>query len=131
MRRASSGRDRLGSLHLNDSQTPLGSNRDRHANIGEGELGAHGLRARSSRRPAFDGLPCVLETPGEDREGPSREEVALGAMELRERGIPAARPARQRAGRSRQRRQGAATPGGATGTLLELGAQRRASAARG
>ena len=30
---------RLGSLHLNDSQTPLGSNRDRHANIGTGETG--------------------------------------------------------------------------------------------
>ena len=36
---ASIGLDRLRALHVNDSQTPLGSNRDRHANIGEGLLG--------------------------------------------------------------------------------------------
>ena len=39
-----SARGGIRSLHLNDSQTPLGSNRDRHANIGEGELGEAGLR---------------------------------------------------------------------------------------
>src|SRR4051795_12055287 len=33
------GRDRLHSLHVNDSMMPLGSNRDRHAPIGKGELG--------------------------------------------------------------------------------------------
>ena len=36
------GRGRVRSLHLNDSQTPLGSNRDRHANVGAGELGEEG-----------------------------------------------------------------------------------------
>ena len=41
---ATVGLERLGSLHLNDSQTPLGSNRDRHANVGEGEIGDGGLR---------------------------------------------------------------------------------------
>jgi deoxyribonuclease-4 len=70
------GRDRLGSLHLNDSQTPLGSNRDRHANIGEGELGFDGARAFVNE-PRFADLCCVLETPGPDRSGPSAEEVAL------------------------------------------------------
>jgi deoxyribonuclease-4 len=79
------GLERLGSLHLNDSQTPLGSNRDRHANIGEGEIGQDGCAAFLSA-PAFTDLPCVLETPGENRSGPSREEVAL-AVALRERGI--------------------------------------------
>jgi len=79
------GLERLGSLHLNDSQTPLGSNRDRHANIGEGEIGEDGCAAFLSV-PAFGDLPCVLETPGENRSGPSREEVAL-AVALRERGI--------------------------------------------
>jgi len=69
------GRERLGSMHLNDSQTALGSNRDRHANIGEGELGDEGCAAFLAA-PALQGLPCVLETPGEDRAGPSREEVA-------------------------------------------------------
>jgi deoxyribonuclease IV len=81
------GSERLGSLHLNDSQTPLGSNRDRHANLGEGELGEDGCAAFLSA-PSFAGLPCVLETPGENRSGPSAEEVAL-AVALRERGIAA------------------------------------------
>jgi deoxyribonuclease-4 len=79
------GLARVGSLHLNDSQTPLGSNRDRHANIGEGQLGAEGCAAFLSA-PAFAELPCVLETPGENRSGPTREEVAL-AVSVRERGI--------------------------------------------
>jgi deoxyribonuclease-4 len=69
------GLDRLGSLHLNDSQTGLGANRDRHANIGEGELGDGGCGAFLSE-PRFDDLPCVLETPGENRDGPTAEELA-------------------------------------------------------
>jgi deoxyribonuclease-4 len=79
------GLERVGSLHLNDSQTPLGSNRDRHANIGTGELGNGGCAAFLSA-PAFQGLPCVLETPGENRSGPTREEIQL-AGKLRERGV--------------------------------------------
>ena len=81
------GRKRIGSLHLNDSQTPLGSNRDRHANVGSGELGEDGCAAFLSA-PAFAGLACVLETPGEERSGASGEEVAH-AIALRERGIAA------------------------------------------
>src|ERR1700694_1669212 len=54
---------RVGSLHLNDSQSPLGSNRDRHANIGRGELGENGGAAFLST-PEFAQLACVLETPG-------------------------------------------------------------------
>lgn len=81
------GRGRVRSLHLNDSQTPLGSNRDRHANVGAGELGEDGCTAFLSA-PGLQKLPCVLETPGENREGPSREEIAL-AMSLRERGLRA------------------------------------------
>jgi deoxyribonuclease-4 len=81
------GRGRIRSLHLNDSQTPLGSNRDRHANLGAGELGEAGCMAFLSV-PGLQKLPCVLETPGENREGPGRKEIAL-AMELRERGIAA------------------------------------------
>jgi len=79
------GLERLGSLHLNDSQTALGSNRDRHANVGEGELGEDGCAAFLSA-PALDGLACVLETPGEDRSGASAEEVAR-AVALRQRGL--------------------------------------------
>ncbi len=79
------GRRRLGSLHLNDSQTPLGSNRDRHANVGDGELGEAGCAAFLSE-PRFEGLPCVLETPGENRSGAGAQEIAF-AVALRERGL--------------------------------------------
>jgi len=79
------GAHRLGSLHLNDSQTPLGSNRDRHANIGDGELGIDGARAFVNE-PRFADLCCVLETPGPDRSGPSAEEVALVRGLVRTRG---------------------------------------------
>jgi deoxyribonuclease IV len=88
------GLERVGALHLNDSQTPLGSNRDRHANIGTGEIGDEGCAAFLAT-PAFDDLPCILETPGENRSGPTGEEVAL-AVKLRERGV------RERAGAAAQ-----------------------------
>jgi deoxyribonuclease-4 len=70
------GLDRLGSLHLNDSQTPLGSNRDRHADVGEGELGRRGCAVFLSD-PRFEGLPCVLETPGPDGHGPDKAQITL------------------------------------------------------
>ena len=73
---ATVGSGLIGALHLNDSKTPLGSNRDRHANIGEGELGIEGARAFVNE-PRFADLPCVLETPGPDRSGPTAEDVAL------------------------------------------------------
>jgi deoxyribonuclease-4 len=83
------GRGRVRSLHLNDSQTPLGSNRDRHADIGKGELGEDGCAAFLSA-PGIQRLPCVLETPGPDRKGASAEEVSFAAK-LRDRGIAARR----------------------------------------
>ena len=88
------GLERLGCLHLNDSVTPLGSNRDRHANIGEGELGSGGCAAFLSA-PEFDGLPCVLETPGEGKR--PRAECPRAAAQAQ------ASPARSRqAGGARQ-----------------------------
>jgi deoxyribonuclease IV len=81
------GVERIGSLHLNDSQMPLGSNRDRHANVGEGELGERGCAAFLGT-PALQELPCVLETPGEKHGGAKREEVEL-AMRLHRRGMAA------------------------------------------
>ena len=83
------GLGRLGSLHLNDSQKPLGSNVDRHANIGEGELGRGGCAVFLSE-PRFEGLPLVLETPGPQHTGPTREEIAL-TRRLRTRGLAARR----------------------------------------
>ena len=79
------GLERVGSLHLNDSQTPLGSNRDRHANVGQGELGEQGCKAFLAA-PALQNLPCILETPGVNRSGATREEVQL-AVKLHERGV--------------------------------------------
>lgn len=79
------GMETLGSLHLNDSQMGLGSNRDRHANVTEGELGEEGCMAFLSE-PRFQDLPVVLETPGKDRSGPTAEEIKL-CFELRARGL--------------------------------------------
>ncbi|MEA2319672.1 MAG: deoxyribonuclease [Solirubrobacteraceae bacterium] len=76
------GLGRLGSLHLNDSKTPLGSNVDRHADPGEGHLGREGCAAFLSE-PRFEDLPCVLEL-----NGPEKKDVDL-ARELREEGIAA------------------------------------------
>jgi deoxyribonuclease-4 len=67
------GLDRLKALHVNDAAAPLGSNRDRHANVGEGEIGeplgvflAH---------PKLQGLPTILEVPGPDNHGPDANEL--------------------------------------------------------
>ena len=59
------GAGRLGSLHLNDSKVALGSNVDRHAHLGDGELGDAGCAVFLSE-PRFEGLPCLLETPRPD-----------------------------------------------------------------
>jgi deoxyribonuclease-4 len=67
------GLDRLRALHVNDSAAPLGSNRDRHANILEGELG-EGLGAFVAH-PAFQQLSCYLEVPGVAKKGPNADEV--------------------------------------------------------
>jgi deoxyribonuclease IV len=99
------GLGRLASLHVNDSATPLGSNRDRHALMGEGELGEKGCAVFLSE-PRFDKLPCVLET-GHDGGAPAAEDVAL-AKKLRSRGRSArarAKPTtRARASASRAKR---------------------------
>jgi deoxyribonuclease IV len=77
------GRKHLGSVHVNDSMTPLGSNRDRHALLGQGEFGEKGCATFLSE-PRFDRLPCVLET-GSDGGAPSAQDVAL-AVKLSKRG---------------------------------------------
>jgi len=65
------GLDRLVMIHLNDSMTPFGSNRDRHENIGEGEIGTEAMRLIVNH-PAFDAIPGILEVPGYDNEGPDQ-----------------------------------------------------------
>ncbi len=51
-------------LHLNDSQHPFGSNKDRHALVGEGMIGAEAFRWLLND-PRSEGIPCILETPSE------------------------------------------------------------------
>jgi len=83
------GLDRLGTLHVNDSMTPLGSNRDRHINLGEGELGRKGCAAFLSE-PRFDGLPCVFEGPGAAGKAVERVDID-NAKQLRQQGLRARR----------------------------------------
>jgi len=70
------GFERLHLIHANDSAVALGSNVDRHANVGEGEMGEAAFRlllADSRLRR----VPWVLEVPGHERSGPDRQQVSL------------------------------------------------------
>jgi deoxyribonuclease-4 len=97
------GLDRLRCLHVNDAAAALGSNRDRHANLGEGELG-EGLGAFLAH-PRLQGLPAVLEVPGPDGHGPDADEVRklreLHGRWSRKRARPRARRGTRRARRTR------------------------------
>ena len=83
---------RLRCLHVNDSMTPLGSNRDRHAIPGEGEIGARGCAAFLSE-PAFEKLPALFEGPGTSGHAPDKVDVDTMRL-LRRQGL-----------RSRERRR--------------------------
>ena len=78
------GIDRLVCIHVNDSQAPLGSNRDRHADLPTGELGEAGLSAFLSE-PRFDRLPALLEKFGDDV-ATDLEQIGI-ARSLRKRGL--------------------------------------------
>lgn len=67
------GLERLRALHVNDAKAPLGSNLDRHENIGQGVMGEK-LGVFLSH-PAFANLPALLETPGTDGHGPGADQV--------------------------------------------------------
>jgi deoxyribonuclease-4 len=75
------GLERVQCLHVNDSMVALGSNRDRHAILPEGELGERALSAFLSE-PRFEGLPALLETKL------SADQVAI-AKDLRKKGLAA------------------------------------------
>lgn len=59
------GLDRLYAVHLNDSMNVQGSHKDRHQKIGQGKIGAEGLR-RVVTHPLLQGKPFILETPNDD-----------------------------------------------------------------
>jgi len=67
------GLDRLRCLHVNDSKTPLGSNTDRHDNIGDGLIGDQ--LTVFLGHPKLQGLPALLEVPGADGHGPDAEQM--------------------------------------------------------
>jgi deoxyribonuclease-4 len=76
------GIDRLACFHLNDSKTELGGNKDRHANLGEGTIGAKGL-APLLGHPKVRNLPLILEVPG-DGDGPRASDVVAATKIVKE-----------------------------------------------
>jgi deoxyribonuclease-4 len=70
------GLEKLEVIHCNDSQTGLGSNRDRHANIGHGEIGEDGFRALLHDARLRD-VPFILEVPGFDGKGPDAANLEI------------------------------------------------------
>ena len=68
------GLDRLVAVHANDSKMPLGGFRDRHENIGDGQIGYDGFRTIMAHR-AFRDVPFLLEVPGIDGSGPDVENI--------------------------------------------------------
>jgi deoxyribonuclease-4 len=70
------GLEKLEVVHCNDSQTGLGSNRDRHANIGLGEIGEEGFRALL-HDPRLADVPFILEVPGFEGKGPDAANLEI------------------------------------------------------
>ncbi|HUK76231.1 MAG TPA: deoxyribonuclease IV [Thermoleophilia bacterium] len=68
------GLERLVAVHLNDSKSAFASNRDRHENIGDGEIGREAM-GRLVNHPAFAGIPGILEVPGYDDKGPDAANI--------------------------------------------------------
>jgi deoxyribonuclease IV len=104
------GLERLRALHVNDAKDALGSNRDRHENVGKGTIG-DGL-AVFLAHPTLQGLPAVLETPGKDGRGPDADEMRM-LRELHARGTAATRRggSGRRRGRTASRAAARRTPG--------------------
>jgi deoxyribonuclease-4 len=72
------GPDRLALVHANDSQDPLGSRRDRHANLGAGLIGAAAF-ADLLTHPAVAGVPVIVETPSQGHVGHDADLALLRA----------------------------------------------------
>jgi deoxyribonuclease IV len=104
------GLERLRALHVNDAEAELGSNRDRHANVGEGVLG-EGLGVFLAN-PRLQGLPTILEVPGKDGHGPDADEIRK-LRELHARSMKKPRAKRSGSGRGRGRK---AAPAGSRKT---------------
>lgn len=73
------GCDRVKAFHLNDSLKPFGSRKDRHAGIGEGEMGLEPFRHLMNDR-RFKKVPMYLETPKGDHEGEELDVINLRTL---------------------------------------------------
>lgn len=71
---SSIGLDKLKMIHLNDSLPEFASKKDRHANLGEGNIGLEAF-ARIVNHPKLAHMPLILEVPGENKSGPRKEDV--------------------------------------------------------
>jgi deoxyribonuclease-4 len=70
------GLKKLELWHLNDSRDPLGSLRDRHENIGQGQVGIEVFRGLLNH-PQLKHLPFIIETPGFKDRGPDQQNIAV------------------------------------------------------
>jgi deoxyribonuclease IV len=68
------GFDRVKAIHLNDSMMSMGSNKDRHANLGEGKLGSDTV-SRLLKRKELKDIPFILETPALKSSSTMLEEI--------------------------------------------------------
>ncbi|UCF10541.1 MAG: deoxyribonuclease IV [Candidatus Bipolaricaulota bacterium] len=73
------GLGRLRMIHLNDAKHPLGSRRDRHEHIGQGEIGDDGFAALINH-PRLRALPFVLETPKDLEDGREADPLNLATI---------------------------------------------------
>ncbi|MFA5421578.1 MAG: deoxyribonuclease IV [Bacilli bacterium] len=70
------GLDKLLCLHVNDSKNVMGAHKDRHANIGYGEIGFETIHAYI-KHPRLENIPKILETPYINEKPPYRKEIAM------------------------------------------------------
>lgn len=68
--------DKVKCIHLNDSKNPVGSHKDRHENIGFGEIGFKSL-LNVCYNPRLEGIPKILETPYIEKNAPYKEEIEM------------------------------------------------------
>lgn len=90
------GFDRIRAVHVNDSQQPRGSRKDRHAGIGQGELGRSAFRMLVNE-PRLAHAPMILETPkGTDDKGRNLDRVNLGILRRMTRSRATRKPSSKR-----------------------------------
>jgi deoxyribonuclease-4 len=70
------GLDKVKAVHFNDSKTTLGSKKDRHENLGEGNVTSQALQSFLNH-PKLRNLPFILETPALDQPETAKLQVEI------------------------------------------------------